>query len=59
MTPPDQMGRAVYVTRMYSGVRGAPHRLQAVRPPTHLAVVFVHVLCLIFSFHCVYHMLST
>jgi len=35
--PPDRTGRAVYVTRMYSGVRSVPHRLQAVRPPTRLA----------------------
>ena len=34
--PPDRTGRAVYVTRMYSGVSGAPHRLQAVRPPSRL-----------------------
>ena len=27
---------AVYATRTYSGVRGAPHRLQAVRPCTRL-----------------------
>jgi hypothetical protein len=30
---------AVYEARTYSGVRGAPHRLQAVRPPTRLASV--------------------
>ena len=27
---------AVYATRTYGGVRGAPHRLQAVRPSTRL-----------------------
>ncbi len=27
---------AVYETRTYGGVRGAPHRLQAVRPSTRL-----------------------
>jgi hypothetical protein len=29
------------MTRTYSGVRGAPHRLQAVRPSTRLAVVIL------------------
>ncbi len=33
---------AVFVTRMYSGVRGAPHRLQAVRPSTRLTVALLH-----------------
>ena len=39
--PPERTGRAVYATRTYSGVRGAPHRLQAVRPSTRLAAVFL------------------
>jgi hypothetical protein len=46
--PPERTGRAVYATRTYSGVRGAPHRLQAVRPSTRLPVVrFLghHTLC--------------
>ena len=30
---------AVYANRTYGGVRGTPHRLQAVRLPTRLGVV--------------------
>ena len=34
---------AVYETRTYGGVRGAPHRLQAVRPSTRLWVVLLDI----------------
>ena len=43
--PPDRTGRAVHVTRSYSGGRGAPHRLQAVRPPTRLWAGFRRSTC--------------
>lgn len=57
--PPERTGRAVYATRtgiypdfIGSGVRGAPHRLQAVRLSTRLPVVppSVYLKWLLFSY---------
>ena len=38
-----QLNEPLYTRpRMYSGVRGAPHRLQAVRPSTRLCAVQIN-----------------
>ena len=39
----DDLRTAVYETRTYGGVRGAPHQLRLVGPSTRLPVVLLSV----------------